>query len=122
MSSNRSGYFSKASLPAVQAAFNEAQGDKRELEGWLSLYVGPGARTIELTADGSLLFAAITNSAELVAIDPVTMTILNRVRTDRYAVGLDVAPDGSQVWVTAQGKSGQGGNSVCVFSVERLAE
>jgi DNA-binding beta-propeller fold protein YncE len=61
----------------------------------------------------------VNNSAEVVAIDPNTLEILTRVRTDGYAVGLDVAPDGSQVWVTSQGRSGKGGNSVCVFSVEK---
>jgi DNA-binding beta-propeller fold protein YncE len=83
--------------------------------------VGRGARTIELSGDGTLLFAAVNNSAEVVAIDTNTLSILTRVRTDGYAVGLDVAPDGSQVWVTSQGRGGRGGNSVCVFSVERLA-
>jgi DNA-binding beta-propeller fold protein YncE len=33
-------------------------------------------------------------------------------------VGLAVSPDGAEVWVTSQGKSGQGGNSVCVIEVQ----
>lgn len=119
MSSNSSGYVSKAPISEVITALRNAGGERSRYEGWKSVYVGPGARTIELTGDGSLLFAAINNSAELVAIDPASMTILTRIRTDSYAVGLDVAPDGSQVWVTSQGKKGGGGNSVCIFSVER---
>ena len=86
-------------------AFREAEGTNVHFDGWESLYVGPGARTIELSADGNLLFAAINNSAEIVAIDPHELRELTRVRTDGYAVGLDVAPDGSQVWVTSQGRS-----------------
>jgi DNA-binding beta-propeller fold protein YncE len=83
--------------------------------------VGTGARTIELNGDGSLLFTAVNHSAEVVVIDPDSMKILTRVRTDAYAVGLDVSPDGSQVWVTSQGRKDEGGgNSVCVFSVEKL--
>jgi DNA-binding beta-propeller fold protein YncE len=121
MSSNRSGYVSKARLSEVVAALRTAGGEKLPFEGWDSVYVGPGARTIELSGDGTLLFAAVNNSAEVVAIDTNTLSILTRVRTDGYAVGLDVAPDGSQVWVTSQGRGGRGGNSVCVFSVERLA-
>ena len=65
-------------------------------------------------------FCRHNNSAEIVAIDPHELRELTRVRTDGYAVGLDVAPDGRQVWVTSQGRSGQGGNSICVFSVERI--
>jgi DNA-binding beta-propeller fold protein YncE len=121
MSSNKSGYVSKARLSEIVSALATAQGEKVPFENWQSVYVGPGARTLELTADGSLLFTAVNNSAEVVAIDPKTLTILTRVRTDGYAVGLDVAPDGSQVWVTSQGRSGKGGNSVCVFSVEKTA-
>lgn len=121
MSSNKSGYVSKAKLSDIVSALATAQGEKVAFENWESVYVGPGARTLELTGDGSLLFTAVNNSAEVVAIDPNTLEILTRVRTDGYAVGLDVAPDGSQVWVTSQGRSGKGGNSVCVFSVEKTA-
>jgi DNA-binding beta-propeller fold protein YncE len=122
MSSNKSGYVSKARLSEVVAALRSANGEKKAFKNWQSVYVGPGARTIELTADGSLLFTAVNNSAEVVAIDPATLTILTRVRTDGYAVGLDVAPDGSQVWVTSQGRKGIGGNSICVFSIEKTEE
>ena len=122
MSSNRSGYVSKARLSEVVSALRAADGEKVPFENWQSVYVGPGARTIELNGEGSLLFAAVNNSAEVVAIDPENMTILTRVRTDGYAVGLDVAPDGGQVWVTSQGRKGRGGNSVCVFSVEKISD
>jgi DNA-binding beta-propeller fold protein YncE len=119
MSSNQSGYVSKARLSEVVTALRNANGKRKAFAHWQSVYVGRGARTIELTADGSLLFAAVNNSAEVVVIDPATLTILTRIRTDGYAVGLDVAPDGSQVWVTSQGRKGKGGNSVCVFLVEK---
>ena len=46
------------------------------------------------------------------------MKVAARVRTDAFPVGLDVSPDGLEVWVTAQGRLGQGGNSVTVFAVE----
>jgi DNA-binding beta-propeller fold protein YncE len=121
MSSNKSGYISKARLSEIVTALRSANGQKQPFENWESVYVGPGARTIEITADGSMLFTAVNNSAELVAIDPKTLTILTRVRTDGYAVGLDVAPDGRQVWVTSQGRKGAGGNSVCVFRVEKTS-
>jgi len=91
-------------------------------DGWQAVYVGIGARTIEITDDGSLLFAAINNSAELVVVDANKMTVLNRIRTDSYAVGLAVSGDGTQVWTTSQGRKGGGGNSVCVYSIRKVVE
>ena len=121
MSSNYSGYVSKARLSDLVTAFRSANRKRVPFKDWESVYVGTGARTIELNGDGSLLFTAVNHSAEVVVIDPDSMKILTRVRTDAYAVGLDVSPDGSQVWVTSQGRKDEGGgNSVCVFSVEKL--
>jgi len=54
-------------------------------------------------------------------VNALTMGIVSRVRTDAYPVGLAMSPDGSQVWVTAQGRSGRGGNSVSVYRVEETA-
>jgi hypothetical protein len=44
--------------------------------------------------------------------------VISKVRVDSYTVGLGVSPDGKQVWTTSQGKSGKGGNSVCVYDVQ----
>ena len=118
MSSNVSGNVSRAPLDEVLDALRAANGERVAYSDWETTYVGRGARTIEITRNGRVIFAAVNASAEVVALDAETMEILTRIRTDSYAVGLDVAPDGSQVWVTSQGRSGQGGNSVCVFSVE----
>ena len=122
MSSNKSGYVSKAPLQEVVNALRGSNGERVEYAGWQTVYVGIGARTIELSDDGTLLLAAVNNSAELVAVDPVTMKVLNRIRTDSYAVGLALSPDGSQAWTTSQGRGGQGGNSVCVYEIKRVSE
>jgi DNA-binding beta-propeller fold protein YncE len=122
MSSNKSGYVSKAPLSKVVAALRAAGGERVVFDGWQAVYVGIGARTIEITDDGSLLFAAINNSAELVVVDANKMTVLNRIRTDSYAVGLAVSGDGTQVWTTSQGRKGGGGNSVCVYSIRKVVE
>ena len=36
---------------------------------------------------------------------------------DSYPVGMDISGDGKKLIVTAQGKSGKGGNSVMIFDV-----
>jgi len=53
----------------------------------------------------------------VVVVDASTMEVVSRVRADSYTVGLDVSPDGRQVWTTSQGRGNKGGNSVCVFEV-----
>jgi 6-phosphogluconolactonase (cycloisomerase 2 family) len=117
LSSNRSGQVSRIPLDWVVEALHSAGGEQVELDGWKSAYVGPGARTIELSPDGRWLFAAVNDSAEVVVVDTVSFEVVSRVRTDSYAVGLAVSPDGTRLVTTSQGKGGQGGNSVCVFEL-----
>jgi DNA-binding beta-propeller fold protein YncE len=117
LSSNRSGYVSKIALAGVVSALRGAKGESVEIEGWESAYVGGGARTIALSPDEKIIYTAVNGRAELVSVDAVSMKVLSRVRTDSYTVGLGVSPDGKQVWTTSQGKSGKGGNSVCVYDV-----
>ena len=74
-----------------------------------------------MAPDGRHLFVAVNGRMEIVAVDAATMEVVARVRTDAYPVGLAISPDGSQVWVTAQGRSGRGGNSVSVYRVEETA-
>ena len=117
ISSNRSGKVSRIPLTNVINGL-QRQGDAREpIEGWDSLSVGSGARTIEVTRDGRWIFVAVNGKAQLVAIDVASWDVVARVRTDAYTVGLDVSPDGKQIWTTSQGRSSVGGNSVNVFEV-----
>lgn len=118
LSSNVSGNVSRIELSAVVDALRAAEGKRVQLEGWRSVYVGSGARTIDLAPDGRYIFAAINRASEIVVIDAETMEVISRVRTDSYTVGLAVSPDGRQVWTTSQGRSGSGGNSICVYRVE----
>lgn len=117
LTSNRAGTVGKIALSAVIERLKTAAGERVPLEGWQEVDVGSGARTLELSPDGRTLFAAVNGSAEVVAVDAATMTVIGRVRADSYTVGLAVSPDGKQVWTTSQGRGGKGGNSVCVFSV-----
>jgi 6-phosphogluconolactonase (cycloisomerase 2 family) len=117
VSSNRAGSVSRIPLDWVIEALHAAGGGQIELDAWHSVYVGSGARTIELSPDGRWLFAAVNDSAEVVVVDTASLEVVSRVRTDSYAVGLAVSPDGRRLVTTSQGKGGQGGNSVCVFEL-----
>ncbi len=118
LSSNVSGHVGRIPLATVLEALASAEGKRVQVEGWRSVYVGSGARTIDLAPDASYIFAAVNRASEIVVVDAGTMEVVSRVRTDSYTVGLAVSPDGRQVWTTSQGRSGSGGNSVCVYRVE----
>ena len=83
--------------------------------GATKVYVGVGARSLRLSHDGRVVFVTVNQTSELVGVDTVKMQIAARVPVDSYPVGLELSPDGSQVWVTSQGRSAKGGNSVGVF-------
>lgn len=117
LTSNVSGYVSKIPTETVVAALRKAGGKRVPLTGWQEVYVGAGARTLAVSPDGAHLYIAVQSSAELVAVATATMTVDTRIRADAYPVGAAVSPDGTQVWVTSQGRSGKGGNSVCVYRV-----
>lgn len=117
VSSNVSGYVSSIATAEVVEALRAAGAKRVTIGGWRELYTGAGSRTLAVSADGRFLHVAVQSTAELVTIDAATMTIAARVRADAYPVGIAVSPDGAQVWVTSQGRSGRGGNSVCVYRV-----
>ena len=119
--SNRSGYVSRIRLATVRQGLNDAEGKTVHLKGYEEVRVGSGARTLVMAPDGRHLFVAVNGRMEIVAVDASTMGVVARVRTDAYPVGLAISPDGSQVWVTAQGRSGKGGNSVSVYRVSETA-
>ena len=122
VSSNLAGFVSRIGLGEVLAALERADGRKVRLRGWKEAEVGAGARTIEVSPDGRWVYAAVHGDAEIVAVNAASMKVAARVRTDAFPVGLDVSPDGKEVWVTAQGRLGQGGNSVTVYAVETDAK
>lgn len=85
-------------------------------------YVGLGARSIRLSHDEKTLFVTVNQTSELVGVDTKTMAMAARIPVDSYPVGLDLSPDDSQVWVTSQGHSARGGNSVGVFQARYKME
>jgi DNA-binding beta-propeller fold protein YncE len=80
---------------------------------------GVGTRTLALSPDGSLLFAAVNNESKVVALDARTLAKRLEIPADSYPVGLALSPDGDQLWVTSQGRDLRGGNSVSVYRISR---
>lgn len=80
-------------------------------------YVGIGARSMRLSKDEKTLFVTVNQSSELVGLDAKALQIEARIPVDSYPVGLDLSPNASEVWVTSQGRSAKGGNSVGVLQV-----
>lgn len=116
VSSNSSGYVSAWRVEALLEAARNGTGRIAPLR---ETRTGRGTRTIALAPDGSVLYAAVFRASKLVALDAQTLRPLAAVPTDSFPVGLDVAPDGRHVWVTAQGYKLRGGNAVTVYRVER---
>jgi len=109
-------------LDSLIAGINKAieTGNKTiVVNGWRKCKVGGGARTLETTPDGKLLFVACNSASEVCAVDAESMTVVDRIRVDSYPVGLDVSEDGGLVAVTSQGRKGFGGNALNLFRIER---
>ena len=80
-------------------------------------FVGIGARTISIDPSGKYLFAAVNNESKVSIVRTSDMKVLASCNADSYPVGMDMSEDGKTLIVTAQGKTGGGGNSVMVFKV-----
>lgn len=85
-----------------------------------SVAVGGGARTLSLTPDGRYAFVACNSGNALYVVDTETMTVADHIRCDSYPVGLELSPDGHRAIVTSQGRSGNGGNAVNIFAIDRF--
>ncbi len=105
-------------IPGVEDAVTSGR-KSIELHGWQSCKVGDGARTLEASSDGKLLFVACNSSSEVCVIEAKTMTVVGRIRVDSYPVGLDVSEDGRFMAVTSQGRKGFGGNALNLFRIIR---
>jgi DNA-binding beta-propeller fold protein YncE len=85
--------------------------------GFRTVAVGTGARSLALTGDGALLFVAVNNGSEIVAVRTADLRVVGRAAAPPYPVGLDVSPDGRRLWVASQGRDGRGGNVVSIYDV-----
>ncbi|MBE9535806.1 MAG: beta-propeller fold lactonase family protein [Proteobacteria bacterium] len=116
LSSNYSGYVSSY---RVDKLINAALSGKGRLRPQQEVMTGRGTRTISLSPDGRLIYAAVKGESRIKVIDSGSMKVMLEIPTDSFPVGMAVSPDGTQLWVTAQGSKGVGGNSVSVYKVRR---
>jgi len=112
--SNQSGH---VSLYPVEDLLRAAKEGRRELKPLREGRTGAGTRTIALSPDGLLVYAAVNNGSKIVVLDADDLHFRLEVPADSYPVGLAVSPDGTQVWVTSQGRGLRGGNSISVYRV-----
>jgi DNA-binding beta-propeller fold protein YncE len=114
--SNFSGYVATYRTAELVAA---ALAGRQRLAPLRQVRTGEGTRTIALSPDGRLLFAAVHDASRLAVLDAHSLKPLVQIATDSFPVGLAVAPDGAHAWVTAQGDKLRGGNAVSVYAVTR---
>jgi WD40 repeat protein len=111
-------------------AYNAATGAQR----WVKLYNGPGnaydaATDLEVSADGSKVFVTGYSAGSTTGTDYATVTYdaatgaklwLKRYNGpgngDDYAVGLDVSPGGSEVFVTGYGAGSASGYDIATIA------
>lgn len=117
-SSNVAGVLSRLPVQDVVQALEAARGQRSPGPKWQEVTVGSGARTVHISDDGLMLYVAVNQSSELVAVDAQQFKVKARLKIDPYAVGLAVSPDGGSVLLTSQGHNGRGGNAVNLIRVE----
>lgn len=86
-------YVARAGTDAVRA-FDLVSGDVRDLT------VGRDASSIEVSADGTQLYAALGDARSIVMVDLDTGRVLSRVRLDSEPGSLRRTPDGSRLVVS----------------------
>ena len=117
LSINKNGYIQRAPLEAFLDTVAHMKNGKAVFDAWESCKVGSGARTIDLTPDGRYIIAACNFSSCLSVVDDATMQVVTAIKADSYPVGLDISKDGNYVYITCQGREGEGGNCVDIFKI-----
>ena len=117
ISSSLSGYVSRYNTQEFIDAAREGKTILKPLQEGES---GPATRTIALSPDGRLVFAAGNLESRLIVLNAQSLKLVTWIPVDSYPVGLAVTPDGGQVWVTSQGRDRRGGNSLSIYQIENL--
>ena len=117
LSSNKYGYVQKTLLSDFVKYFSTTS-KMGAYDKWKNAFVGIGARTISIDPSGKYLFAAVNNESKVSIVRTSDMKVLASCNADSYPVGMDMSEDGKTLIVTAQGKTGGGGNSVMIFKVK----
>ena len=121
VSCNATGFIWKVPMRRLLELAHQAKGQRVKVQadaiGAIAGFAGLGVRSIKISPNDDYVFAAVNQTSEIVALRASDMTIVSRIGVDSYPVGLDLSPDGTQLWVTAQGRKALGGNSVGAFQV-----
>jgi DNA-binding beta-propeller fold protein YncE len=117
LSSNKYGYVQKTLLNDFVKYFSTTS-KMGAYNKWENAFVGIGARTISIDPTGKYLFAAVNNESKVSIVRTSDMKVLASCNADSYPVGMDISEDGKTLIVTAQGKTGGGGNSVMIIKVK----
>ncbi|MBN2728370.1 MAG: beta-propeller fold lactonase family protein [Bacteroidales bacterium] len=114
LSANKPGFVQKAPLDSILATLDKPQ---KVCNDWQSVFVGAGARTIDITPDGKFIFVAVNNASKIAMIRTSDMKVVAESNADSYPVGLSVSKNGDIFIVTSQGRYEGGGNSVMIFEI-----
>ena len=121
ISCNATGFVWKVPVANLIEIVSSAKGQRVKTDaqamGAISGFAGLGVRSIKIAPNDDYVFAAVNLTSEIVVLRTSDMSIVSRITVDSYPVGLGLSPDGSQLWVTAQGRKSLGGNSVGTFQV-----
>lgn len=119
-SSNSTGYVTVFSVEKLIEDLTGANGRRINGRPGQEVYVGRGARTIEISPDGDYIFAAISNDSKLVAVRMKDLKVAAEINLDSFPVGLALSHDGEFAVVTSQGKPGLGGgNTVNIVKIKK---
>lgn len=122
MSTNVNGYIDKVNWKELIQNRVENAGNTTNIDTQ-GCYVGTGARTIVLSADGKYIFATVNNQSKIVVIAATTMKKVASVTADSFPVGLEITDDGKYLLATAQGRSKVGGgHTVTIFKLSYKEE
>ena len=119
LSSNKFGAVQRAKLADIlKQPFDEQ--NLLEYKNWQTVLVGPGARTIDVSADGKYTYVCVNNACKVVVVDNEKMQVVYEVKAEAFPVGMALSPDNKQLIVTSQGKEStpNSGNAVMVFEVD----
>lgn len=119
LSTCASGEIAKISLDSIYKHIHELENKTKvslQRNDWKSFNAGGSVRTIDISKDGKYIYAALNTSSELAVIDYQSLKLIEKFKIANYPVGLAVSPDDKYIAVTQQGKSGNGGNHVDVFT------
>ena len=120
LSINNAGYIQRLPLQTLIDSIPNMKNKRITVKGWQSYKTGSGTRTLSVSPSGTFIFVACNFSSQLDVFRVSTMKKIASIPMDSYPVGLDISPNAKRVYVTSQGRSGHGGNSVNVLKIDYL--